>query len=88
MGGIEAEVGSRVQGKGTGLGDSSTPVLTTVVPQEEEKQKPIEMWKHADQMDAEDPVPLKQCLGSGCVNPTRPGSKYCSDYCGMKLAAE
>lgn len=84
---MEAKVGSRVQGRGTGLGNSPTHVLTAVVPQEK-KQKLMEMWKHAEQMDAKDPVLLQQCQGSGCVNPTRPGSKYCSDYCGMKLAAE
>ncbi|XP_016521635.1 CXXC-type zinc finger protein 1a isoform X1 [Poecilia formosa] len=30
---------------------------------------------------------LRQCLGPGCVEPARSGSKYCSEDCGMKLAA-
>ncbi|KAJ8046741.1 CXXC-type zinc finger protein 1 [Holothuria leucospilota] len=29
---------------------------------------------------------LEQCYGPGCTTPQRPGSKYCSDECGMKLA--
>ncbi|KAJ4926808.1 hypothetical protein JOQ06_014554 [Pogonophryne albipinna] len=29
----------------------------------------------------------RQCLGPSCVQPTRAGSKYCSEECGMKLAA-
>ncbi|XP_040025977.2 CXXC-type zinc finger protein 1a [Gasterosteus aculeatus] len=32
-------------------------------------------------------VAMRQCLGPGCVVPTRTNSKYCSDDCGMKLAA-
>uniref|UniRef100_A0A665TZU1 CXXC-type zinc finger protein 1 n=1 Tax=Echeneis naucrates TaxID=173247 RepID=A0A665TZU1_ECHNA len=30
---------------------------------------------------------LRQCLGPGCVEPARANSKYCSEDCGMKLAA-
>ncbi|KAF7647758.1 hypothetical protein LDENG_00167220 [Lucifuga dentata] len=30
---------------------------------------------------------LRQCLGPGCVEPARLNSKYCSEDCGMKLAA-
>ncbi|KAJ0036535.1 hypothetical protein NQD34_005212 [Periophthalmus magnuspinnatus] len=30
---------------------------------------------------------LRQCLGPGCVEPARNNSKYCSEDCGMKLAA-
>uniref|UniRef100_A0A3B4ZHJ9 CXXC-type zinc finger protein 1 n=1 Tax=Stegastes partitus TaxID=144197 RepID=A0A3B4ZHJ9_9TELE len=30
---------------------------------------------------------LRQCLGPGCVQPARTNSKYCSEDCGMKLAA-
>lgn len=28
----------------------------------------------------------RQCYGPGCLTQSRPGSKYCSDECGMKLA--
>lgn len=31
---------------------------------------------------------LRQCLGPGCVQPARTNSKYCSEDCGMKLAAK
>lgn len=31
---------------------------------------------------------MKQCLGPGCVEMARSNSKYCSDECGMKLAAK
>uniref|UniRef100_A0A8P4KHT5 CXXC-type zinc finger protein 1 n=1 Tax=Dicentrarchus labrax TaxID=13489 RepID=A0A8P4KHT5_DICLA len=30
---------------------------------------------------------LRQCQGPGCVQPARVNSKYCSEDCGMKLAA-
>ncbi|KAL1415997.1 hypothetical protein MTO96_028343 [Rhipicephalus appendiculatus] len=33
----------------------------------------------------EDDVP-RQCYGPGCTAASRPGSKYCSDDCGLKLA--
>ena len=32
-----------------------------------------------------DDVP-RQCYGPGCTNAARPGSKYCSDECGIQLA--
>lgn len=28
----------------------------------------------------------KQCYGTGCTNSVRPGSKYCSEKCGLELA--
>lgn len=28
----------------------------------------------------------RQCYGPGCIEASRPHSKYCSDQCGMKLA--
>uniref|UniRef100_A0A8C6VXZ4 CXXC-type zinc finger protein 1 n=1 Tax=Nothobranchius furzeri TaxID=105023 RepID=A0A8C6VXZ4_NOTFU len=30
---------------------------------------------------------VKQCLGPSCIEPARSNSKYCSEECGMKLAA-
>lgn len=65
--------------------------MTALVPQKEkqkQKQKLTENWKHTEKTDAKELGSLRQCLGPGCVYPTRPGSKYCSDDCGMKLAAE
>uniref|UniRef100_A0A8W4FQ02 CXXC-type zinc finger protein 1 n=1 Tax=Sus scrofa TaxID=9823 RepID=A0A8W4FQ02_PIG len=54
----------------------------------EKKQKLMEKSKDPKQSDARDPGLMRQCLGPGCVYPSRPGSKYCSDDCGMKLAAD
>lgn len=31
---------------------------------------------------------LRQCLGPGCIQPARTNSKYCTEDCGMKLAAK
>uniref|UniRef100_A0ABI7W9P9 CXXC-type zinc finger protein 1 n=2 Tax=Felis catus TaxID=9685 RepID=A0ABI7W9P9_FELCA len=52
------------------------------------KRKLMSKRKHQEKADAKDLASLQQCLGPGCVYPTRPGSKYCSDDCGMKLAAD
>lgn len=38
----------------------------------------------SNEMTATD-VP-RQCYGPMCTKPSRPGSKYCSDACGLKLA--
>ncbi|GFR82294.1 CXXC-type zinc finger protein 1 [Elysia marginata] len=38
-----------------------------------------------DALETDDDMP-RQCYGPACVEPARPGSKYCSDECGMKLA--
>uniref|UniRef100_A0A8C5X3J0 CXXC-type zinc finger protein 1 n=1 Tax=Malurus cyaneus samueli TaxID=2593467 RepID=A0A8C5X3J0_9PASS len=42
---------------------------------------------HPERSDARDPAGLGQCLGPGCTRPARPPSKYCSEACGIKLAA-
>uniref|UniRef100_A0A8C3NL96 CXXC-type zinc finger protein 1 n=2 Tax=Geospiza parvula TaxID=87175 RepID=A0A8C3NL96_GEOPR len=42
---------------------------------------------HPERADARDPAGLGQCLGPGCTRPERPPSKYCSEACGIKLAA-
>ncbi|XP_054576022.1 CXXC-type zinc finger protein 1-like [Eptesicus fuscus] len=60
----------------------------TVDWKKKEKQKLMKKRNHLEPMDVKDPALLLQCLGHGCVNPSRPGSKYCSDDCGMNLAAE
>lgn len=31
---------------------------------------------------------LRQCLGPGCIQLARSNSKYCTEDCGMKLAAK
>ncbi|KYO23989.1 CXXC-type zinc finger protein 1 isoform C [Alligator mississippiensis] len=52
-----------------------------------QKQKHRDRARHLERPDTKDPAALAQCLGPGCVQPARPASKYCSDQCGMKLAA-
>ncbi|XP_026539945.1 CXXC-type zinc finger protein 1 [Notechis scutatus] len=52
-----------------------------------QKQKHRDRSKHAERVDAKDPSSLHQCLGPGCIQAARSSSKYCSDECGMKLAA-
>ncbi|XP_039081677.1 CXXC-type zinc finger protein 1-like isoform X2 [Hyaena hyaena] len=56
--------------------------------EKKQQRKAMAKHKHLEKTAAEDPPSVQQCLGPGCVYPTRPGSKYCSDDCGMKLAAE
>uniref|UniRef100_A0A8C4UAW4 CXXC-type zinc finger protein 1 n=1 Tax=Falco tinnunculus TaxID=100819 RepID=A0A8C4UAW4_FALTI len=53
------------------------------------RQKPRhrERSRHLERPDARDPAGLGQCLGPGCTRPARPPSKYCSEACGVKLAA-
>ncbi|XP_026947108.1 CXXC-type zinc finger protein 1-like [Sagmatias obliquidens] len=76
----------KVEWKGADT-DSPAPALTTLVSQKEKQQKLMEKSEDPEQSGAEHPASLRQCLGPDCVHPTRPGSKYCSDDCGMKLAA-
>ncbi|XP_015261712.1 PREDICTED: CXXC-type zinc finger protein 1 isoform X3 [Gekko japonicus] len=52
-----------------------------------QKQKHRDRSKHAERVDTKDPSSLHQCLGPGCIQAARANSKYCSDECGMKLAA-
>uniref|UniRef100_A0A8C8SI62 CXXC-type zinc finger protein 1 n=1 Tax=Pelusios castaneus TaxID=367368 RepID=A0A8C8SI62_9SAUR len=52
-----------------------------------QKQKHRDRLRHTERPDAKDPASLHQCLGPGCIQPARTASKYCSEECGMKLAA-
>lgn len=36
-------------------------------------------------LDDEETEEIRQCFGPGCVLPAKPGSKYCSEDCGLKL---
>ncbi|XP_069603933.1 CXXC-type zinc finger protein 1 isoform X1 [Ranitomeya imitator] len=52
-----------------------------------QKQRHKDKAKHSERMENRDYSSQRQCLGPNCVQPARTGSKYCSDDCGMKLAA-
>ncbi|XP_041428173.1 CXXC-type zinc finger protein 1 isoform X2 [Xenopus laevis] len=52
-----------------------------------QKQRHKDKTKHSERMETRDFSSLRQCLGPSCVQPARANSKYCSDDCGMKLAA-
>ncbi|KAG7252066.1 hypothetical protein CRUP_023841, partial [Coryphaenoides rupestris] len=52
-----------------------------------QKQKHKEKTRHSDRAEGRDNSGLHQCLGPSCVMASRVNSKYCSDDCGMKLAA-
>nr|XP_031528325.1 CXXC-type zinc finger protein 1-like [Vicugna pacos] len=59
--------------------------LITWEKEKNQKQKLKGECEDPEQSKVNDSASLWQCLGPGCVFPTRPGSKYCSDDCGMKL---
>ena len=40
---------------------------------------------NSKRMDSKKEEP-RHCLGPGCINAARNGSKYCSDECGVQLA--
>ncbi|KAK2082837.1 hypothetical protein P7K49_038073 [Saguinus oedipus] len=50
------------------------------------EQKHKDKWKHPEYV--KDPDSPRWCLGPSCVYPTQPGSKYCLDDYGMKLAGD
>uniref|UniRef100_A0A667XS91 CXXC-type zinc finger protein 1 n=1 Tax=Myripristis murdjan TaxID=586833 RepID=A0A667XS91_9TELE len=52
-----------------------------------QKQKHKDKARHSERNDGRDVGGLRQCLGPSCVEAARPNSKYCSEDCGMKLAA-
>ncbi|XP_055984596.1 CXXC-type zinc finger protein 1-like [Sorex fumeus] len=49
-------------------------------------KKEDDKWKPSEEMQ-KIPASPRQCLGPCCVKAARPESKYCSDECGMNLAA-
>lgn len=53
-----------------------------------QKQKHRDKVRHSERAEVKDNGGMRQCLGPGCVEVARTGSKYCSDDCGMKLAAK
>ncbi|XP_063064811.1 CXXC-type zinc finger protein 1a isoform X2 [Engraulis encrasicolus] len=57
------------------------------VKQHKKKQKHRDKVRHSERAESKEPGGLRQCLGPGCVEMARATSKYCSDDCGMKLAA-
>ncbi|KAI4904577.1 hypothetical protein NFI96_027373 [Prochilodus magdalenae] len=52
-----------------------------------QKQKHKDRMRHSDKVDGRHTGDLHQCLGPNCTEAARPNSKYCSEDCGMKLAA-
>ncbi|KAJ0023273.1 hypothetical protein NQD34_003172 [Periophthalmus magnuspinnatus] len=52
-----------------------------------QKQKHKDRNRHSERGERGDNGGLRQCLGPNCVEAARPNSKYCSEDCGMKLAA-
>lgn len=53
-----------------------------------QKQKHRDKNRHSERGDLRDSGGMRQCLGPNCVRGARPNSKYCSEDCGMKLAAK
>ncbi|XP_056590874.1 CXXC-type zinc finger protein 1b [Triplophysa dalaica] len=52
-----------------------------------QKQKHRDRLRHSERGDGRDRGNFWQCLGPNCIECARPNSKYCSEDCGMKLAA-
>uniref|UniRef100_A0AAY4CK07 CXXC-type zinc finger protein 1 n=1 Tax=Denticeps clupeoides TaxID=299321 RepID=A0AAY4CK07_9TELE len=52
-----------------------------------QKQKHKDRVRHSERGEGRDGVDTRQCLGPNCMEAARPNSKYCTEDCGMKLAA-
>uniref|UniRef100_A0A3Q1GEZ9 CXXC-type zinc finger protein 1 n=1 Tax=Acanthochromis polyacanthus TaxID=80966 RepID=A0A3Q1GEZ9_9TELE len=52
-----------------------------------QKQKHKDRTRHSEKGEMRDIAGQRQCLGPSCVEAARTNSKYCSEDCGMKLAA-
>uniref|UniRef100_A0A672NT65 CXXC-type zinc finger protein 1-like n=1 Tax=Sinocyclocheilus grahami TaxID=75366 RepID=A0A672NT65_SINGR len=52
-----------------------------------QKQKHRDRLRHSERGDGRHGGDMQQCLGPNCIESARPNSKYCSEDCGMKLAA-
>ncbi|XP_056293206.1 CXXC-type zinc finger protein 1b isoform X2 [Pseudoliparis swirei] len=52
-----------------------------------QKQKHKDKTRYSEKGELRDNTGQRQCLGPSCVETTKPNSKYCSEDCGMKLAA-
>uniref|UniRef100_A0A673GYC0 CXXC-type zinc finger protein 1 n=1 Tax=Sinocyclocheilus rhinocerous TaxID=307959 RepID=A0A673GYC0_9TELE len=52
-----------------------------------QKQKHRDRLRHSERGDGRHGGDMQQCLGPNCIESARPSSKYCSEDCGMKLAA-
>uniref|UniRef100_A0A8D0A9S1 CXXC-type zinc finger protein 1 n=1 Tax=Sander lucioperca TaxID=283035 RepID=A0A8D0A9S1_SANLU len=69
---------------------STTPSLLTLQKESrrhKQKQKHKDRTRYSERSDLRDNTGQRQCLGPSCVEAARPNSKYCSEDCGMKLAA-
>lgn len=53
-----------------------------------QKQKHKDKTRYSEKGELRDNTGQRQCLGPSCVETTKPNSKYCSEDCGMKLAAK
>lgn len=53
-----------------------------------QKQKHKDRTRYSEKGDLRDHSGQHQCLGPSCVQAARANSKYCSEDCGMKLAAK